>query len=385
MPEGDGAIAIKVVDGIGQVPAPAWDDCAGPANPFVRHAFLKALEDSGAVTADTGWMPQHLVIEDETGQVAACAPLYLKGHSYGEFVFDWGWADAYERAGGRYYPKLQAAVPFTPVMGSRLLLRPGARPELRDALISGMVQLSERLEASSVHVTFSTEAEWQRMGEVGMLQRVGHQFHWENRDYGSFDDFLAALNSRKRKAIRKERQAANAPGDLVIRELRGDEIEDRHWDAFYRFYRNTSDRKWGPTYLNRDFFSLLHDVMADDVLLVLAEADGRPVAAALNLIGQDALYGRYWGCAERYKFLHFEACYYRAIDFAITHGLKRVEAGAQGPHKIQRGYLPRRTFSAHWIADSNFRDAIARYLAEERSMTELERQQLEASSPYRQC
>lgn len=385
MPEGNGAIAIKVVDGIGRVPASAWDACAGPGNPFVRHAFLKALEDSGAVSEDTGWMPQHLVIEDEMGQVAACAPLYLKGHSYGEFVFDWGWADAYERAGGRYYPKLQSAVPFTPVTGSRLLLRRGARLELRDALISGMVQLSERLEASSVHVTFSTEAEWQRMGEAGMLQRVGHQFHWENRNYGSFDDFLAVLNSRKRKAIRKERQAANAPGDLVIRELRGDEIEDRHWDAFYRFYRNTSDRKWGPTYLNRDFFSLLHDVMADDVLLVLAEADGRPVAAALNLIGQDALYGRYWGCAERYKFLHFEACYYRAIDFAITHGLKRVEAGAQGPHKIQRGYLPRRTFSAHWIADSNFRDAIARYLAEERSMTELERHQLEASSPYRQC
>lgn len=385
MPEGNGAIAIKVVDGIGRVPASAWDACADPGNPFVRHAFLKALEDSGAVSADTGWMPQHLVIEDETGQVAACAPLYLKGHSYGEFVFDWGWADAYERAGGRYYPKLQSAVPFTPVTGSRLLLRRGARLELRDALISGMVQLSERLEASSVHVTFSTEAEWQRMGEAGMLQRVGHQFHWENRNYGSFDDFLAVLNSRKRKAIRKERQAANAPGDLVIRELRGDEIEDRHWDAFYRFYRNTSDRKWGPTYLNRDFFSLLHDVMADDVLLVLAEADGRPVAAALNLIGQNALYGRYWGCAERYKFLHFEACYYRAIDFAITHGLKRVEAGAQGPHKIQRGYLPRRTFSAHWIADSNFRDAIARYLAEERSMTELERHQLEASSPYRQC
>lgn len=383
MPDGREAIAIKVVDSLSGVSAAAWDACAGTADPFVGHAFLSILEESGTVCPDTGWLPQHLLIEDGGGALRACAPLYLKSHSYGEFVFDWSWADAFERAGRSYYPKLQAAVPFTPVTGPRLLVREGDTEELKDALISGMVQLADRLGVSSLHVTFPSEAEWRRLGEAGMLQRVGHQFHWTNDGYATFDDFLGALMSRKRKAIRKERQAVVDAG-IEMRVLTGSELTEDHWDAFYAFYRNTSDRKWGPTYLNRTFFALLHETMAERIALVLAYRDDRPIAGALNLIGGDTLYGRYWGGLERDKFLHFETCYYQAIDFAIARGLRRVEAGAQGPHKVQRGYLPVPTYSAHWIADAGLRGAVARFLDEERRVETMERAHLAEGSPFRE-
>ena len=382
MPDGNEPVAIKVLESIGDVPAEQWDACAGGGDPFVGHAFLKALEDSGSIDGDTGWLPQHLIIEDEAGTVCACAPLYLKNHSYGEYVFDWGWAEAYQRAGGQYYPKLQSAVPFTPITGRRLLVRPGADGRMADFLVAGMVALAERTGVSSLHVTFPTEAEWRRLGAHGFLLRLGQQYHWENHGYADFEDFLGALSSRKRKTIRRERRTVAESG-LDLATLTGDAIQERHWDAFFRFYRNTSDRKWGPTYLNRRFFSLLGETMAERVALVIAENDGRPVGGALNLIGADTLYGRYWGASEEHPFLHFEACYYRAIDFAIERGLARVEAGAQGPHKIQRGYLPMPTYSAHWIADTGFAEAVERYLGEERDAVGDEIQNLARLSPFR--
>ncbi|MBE0533989.1 MAG: N-acetyltransferase [Rhodospirillales bacterium] len=382
MPDGREAIAIRVVDGLAEVPAGAWDACADTANPFVSHAFLAALEASGTVMPKTGWLPQHLLIEDGKGALRACAPLYLKSHSYGEYVFDWAWADASERAGRPYYPKLQAAVPFTPVTGPRLMVRPGEPEELGDVLIAGMLQLAERHDASSIHITFPTEAEWRRLRAAGLLVRIGHQFHWTNQGYNDFDDFLDALASRKRKAIRKERQAV-ADSGVDLRTLTGNDITEKHWDVFYRFYRDTIDRKWGPGYLNRAFFSLLHQSLGERIVLIWAEHDGRAVGGALNLIGGDTLYGRYWGCLEHYRFLHFEACYYQAIAFAIEHGLKRVEAGAQGPHKVQRGYLPVVTYSAHWIADPALRRAVARFLEEERQAEALEREDLADASPFR--
>ncbi len=388
MPDGREPATVKVLSSLGEVPAAQWDACAGADDPFLSHAFLSALEDSGSASARSGWLRRHLVVEDGAGVVVAAAPLYLKSHSYGEYVFDWSWADAYERAGGRYYPKLQSAVPFTPVTGRRLLVRPladtGTEAGLEDVLVGAMVTLCERLGVSSVHVNFPTEAEWRRCGDHGLLLRTGQQYHWQNQGYESFDDFLASLSSRKRKAIRKERRAVAGQG-IAIHTLTGGAVEERHWDAFYRFYRDTSERKWGSAYLTRDFFSRIGETMADNVVLVLAETDGRYVGGALNLMGSDTLYGRYWGCAEAYKFLHFEACYYRAIDFAIARGLTWVEAGAQGPHKIQRGYLPRRTYSAHWIADAEFRRVIARYLADERAALEDEMELLGRHSPFRKA
>ena len=388
MPDGREPATVKVLGSLGEVPAAQWDACAGTDDPFLSHAFLSALEESGSASARSGWLPRHLVVEDGAGTVIAAAPLYLKSHSYGEYVFDWSWADAYERAGGRYYPKLQSAVPFTPVTGRRLLVRPGAdaetESELKDALIAAMVTLGERLGVSSLHVNFPTEAEWRRLGDHGLLLRTGQQYHWRNRGYESFDDFLGSLSSRKRKVIRRERRAVADQG-IVLSTLTGDAITERHWDAFYGFYHDTSDRKWGSAYLTRAFFSLIGETMAGNVVLVLAEADGRYVGGALNLMGGDTLYGRYWGCAEAYRFLHFEACYYRAIDFAIARGLTWVEAGAQGPHKIQRGYLPRRTYSAHWIADGEFRRVIERYLAEERAAVEHEMEILGQRSPFRRA
>jgi uncharacterized protein len=382
MPDGNDAITIRVAESLAAISPEDWDACAGTANPFVRHGFLKALEDSGSVTAETGWLPQHLIVEDGAGGIAACAPLYLKNHSYGEYVFDWAWAEAWDRAGGKYYPKLQSAVPFTPVTGPRLMVRPGTTGPVGEALISGMIQLAERLDVSSVHITFATENEWNLMGEYGLLQRVGQQFHWFNRDYATFDDFLADLSSRKRKSIRKERRAVDEAG-VDIRTLRGAEISESHWDVFYRFYRDTSDRKWGPAYLNRAFFSELHAALGPDIVLIIAERDGETIGGALNLVGGNTLYGRYWGCLEHYKFLHFEVCYYRAIDFAIANGLERVEAGAQGPHKVQRGYLPVSTYSAHWIADTGFRNAVGRFIDEERRMVEMEGQDLTEASPFK--
>lgn len=383
MPDGGEAIAVQVLSHIGEVTAEAWDACAGPDDPFVSHAFLSALEDSDSATAETGWLPQHLAIAAPEGGLAGVIPLYLKSHSYGEYVFDWGWADAYERAGGRYYPKLQACVPFTPVTGARLLIRPDAdQDQIAAALTAGMMELARRHKVSSLHVTFPTRPEWQRLGEAGFLQRLGQQYHWENREYGSFEDFLDSLASRKRKAIRKERRRVAESG-LDIRTLHGAAIEPRHWDAFYRFYLATSDRKWGNAYLTPAFFRQIGETMAEQVVLVVAEDRGEPVAGALNLLGSEVLYGRNWGCLADHRFLHFEVCYYRAMDFAIEHGLKRVEAGAQGEHKIQRGYLPVETYSAHWIADPAFRDAVSRFLTQERQQTAQEIALLGDYAPFR--
>jgi uncharacterized protein len=383
MPDGGDQLTVKAHRAIDMIGAAAWDACAGSDNPFLSYAFLQALEASGSASAESGWLPQHLTLEDENGCIIGVAPLYLKSHSYGEYVFDHGWAAAYERAGGRYYPKLQCAVPFTPVTGARLLLRPGAPDGAADALIAAMIGLAKRHKVSSLHVTFPTEREWQRLGDAGFLQRVGQQFHWQNDGYESFDAFLEALNSRKRKQIRRERREANANG-IEIEMLTGDAIEPRHWDAFFRFYMSTSDRKWGSAYLTREFFDLIGKRIPDRVLLVMARRGARYVAGALNLIGTDTLYGRNWGCVVDVPFLHFEACYYRAIEFAIERGLGRVEAGAQGQHKIQRGYLPCHTYSAHWIRDANFAAAVADFLKREARALEHNMMELEAElSPFK--
>jgi predicted N-acyltransferase len=383
MPDGREAIPVKVHNRIGDIAHAQWDACAGSDNPFLSHAFLNALEMSGTVAPETGWAPQHLTIEDDRGQVIACAPLYVKSHSYGEYVFDWSWADAFRRSGKTYYPKAQCAIPFTPVTGSRLLVRPdGDAPTLRSALLGAMLEITKRQGCSSLHVTFPTAEEWQHMGQMGMMQRVGQQFHWENDGYATFADFLATLSSRRRKDIRKEREKAQSQG-LDLQALTGASITPAHWRAFHRFYLNTVDRKWAHAYLNEEFFQRMGAAMADRVLLTWAERDGKPVAGALNLIGSDTLFGRNWGCAEDHPFLHFELCYYMAIDFAIERGLKRVEAGAQGEHKIQRGYLPSPTYSAHWIEDARFRDAIARFLDQERDMVAEGMAQLSEHSPYR--
>lgn len=383
MADGGDSFTVRVVSELQEIPAAAWDACAGSDNPFLSHAFLEALEASGSATGETGWLPQHLALESADGRLLGAVPLYLKSHSYGEYIFDWGWASAYERAGGRYYPKLQCAVPFTPVTGPRLLLHPDADETVADTLVAAMIELARRHKVSSLHVTFPTEAEWQRLGEAGFLQRVGQQFHWLNEGYGSFDDFLEALNSRKRKQIRRERRDA-LQGGIEIETLTGSDIRREHWDAFYRFYRSTSDRKWGEAYLTRRFFDLLGERMAEQVVLIMARKGGRYVAGALNLLGSETLYGRNWGCLGDFPFLHFEACYYRAIDFAIARGLKRVEAGAQGQHKIQRGYLPTPVYSAHWIRDPGFARAVADFLARERHALESEMEQLEeALSPFK--
>ncbi len=362
-----------------------WDACGGADNPFVSHAFLSAVEDSGSTGRRTGWIPQHAVLRDADGRLLGAAPMYAKSHSYGEYVFDHGWANAFEQAGGRYYPKLQVAAPFSPVPGPRLLLHPGAghTPAVLMAALAGALrQACGELSLSSVHVTFCNEDEYEALGEAGWLQRLGMQFHWENAGYASFDDFLGALSSRKRKGLRRERRDANAAG-LQFRTLQGHEITARHWKAFHRFYMSTVDRKWGSAYLTERFFPLLSERLGDKVVLMLAEQDGQPVAGALNLLGRDALYGRNWGCIGDWPFLHFELCYYRAIDFAIEHGLKRVEAGAQGEHKIQRGYLPRPTYSAHWIEHPGLRAAVSDYLRQERPARLEEMQALSALSPYR--
>jgi uncharacterized protein len=383
MADGGDGVTVKVVSALSDIPAAAWDACAGSDNPFVSHAFLDALEASGSATAESGWLPQHLALEDDSGTLLGAVPLYLKSHSYGEYIFDWGWASAYERAGGRYYPKLQCAVPFTPVTGPRLLLRPDAPEAAADTLVAAMVELARRHKVSSLHVTFPTEPEWQRLGDAGFLQRIGQQFHWQNEGYGSFDEFLEALNSRKRKQIRRERRDA-MQGGIEIEMLTGGDIKSAHWDAFYRFYRSTSDRKWGEAYLTRRFFDLLGERMAERVLLIMAKKSGRYVAGALNLFGTETLFGRNWGCLGDFPFLHFEACYYRAIDFAIARGLKRVEAGAQGQHKIQRGYLPTPVYSAHWIRDPGFARAVADFVMRERRALENEMEQLEETlSPFR--
>jgi uncharacterized protein len=383
MADGGERLTVRIIDDLSTIPAAAWDACAGTENPFVCHAFLQALEESGSATRETGWLPQHVVIEDNAKRILGAVPMYLKGHSYGEYIFDHGWASGYERAGGRYYPKLLAAVPFTPATGPRLLLHPAAGPEIADALIAAMVEIAKARKVSSLHVNFPREEEWQRLGDAGFLQRLGRQFHWENHGYRSFDEFLEALNSRKRKQIRRERRDS-LDGGIEIETLTGDALKPEHWDTFFRFYMSTSDRKWGSAYLTREFFALLHRRMADKVVLIMARKGARWIGGALNLLGSDTLYGRNWGCNGDHPFLHFEVCYYRAIDFAIAHGLKRVEAGAQGQHKIQRGYLPSATYSAHWIRDPGFARAVAQFCARERRAIENEMEELEDDlSPFK--
>jgi uncharacterized protein len=375
------ALQVKLVQGIAQIEARTWDACAGPDQPFLSHAFLSALEDSGSAGQRTGWLPLHLVAES-CGELIGCVPMYLKSHSYGEYVFDWGWANAYERAGGKYYPKLQVSVPFTPVPGPRLLVRPGLGAWARATLAHGLVSAAEQLGVSSLHVTFCREDEWHEFGRAGLLKRQGVQYHWHNRGYRTFDDFLGALKSSKRKTIRKERARVSEQG-LSIEVLTGDALTRDIWDAFYPFYRSTVDKRWGGAYLSKSFFERLGETMPEQVVLMMARHQGRYVAGALNLRGADTLYGRVWGCRREFEFLHFEACYYQAIEFAIEHGLARLEAGAQGPHKLQRGYEPVPTYSAHWIRDPGFRAAVERFLAQERIEMTCELEQLRTLLPYR--
>ncbi|MDG2533244.1 GNAT family N-acetyltransferase [Sphingomonas sp. HITSZ_GF] len=372
------SVTARIADGVSSILPGDWDACAGGGNPFVSHAFLSILERSGSVSPRAGWQSLPIVIDDAEGRPAAIAPAYAKSHSQGEYVFDHAWADAWERAGGQYYPKLQVAVPFTPVPGARLLLRDGA---LAPALIAGIEAVTDQNRLSSAHVTFLDQGQLPLFEAAGWLIRAGTQFHWANEGYAGFDEFLGALASRKRKAIRKERAAAVE--GLTIRHLSGDAITEAHWDAFWTFYQDTGSRKWGRPYLTRQFFSLLGEEMADQLLLILAERDGVPIAGALNLIGADALYGRYWGCTEEVPFLHFELCYYQAIDAAIQRGLKRVEAGAQGEHKLARGYAPVTTWSAHYLPDPGFRRAVAEYLEREREAIAEEQEYLGALTPFR--
>jgi predicted N-acyltransferase len=379
----DDALIARVCSTIAEVPAAQWDMCAQPPSPFISHAFLEALEASGSATAETGWLPRHLLLEDRAGRLLGCMPCYLKSHSQGEYVFDHGWADAYLRAGGRYYPKLQASIPFTPVTGKRMLVPPGADASNREALLlQAAMQLTDRLGLSSLHVTFLTRAEWQLAGKLGLLQRTDQQFHWQNAGYASFEDFLGALTSRKRKAIRKERREALS-GGIEIEWVTGSDLTEAHLDAFFAFYMDTGSRKWGSPYLTRMCFSLLRESMADRMLLIFAKRGKRYIAGALNFIGKDTLYGRYWGGIEHHPYLHFEACYYQAIEFAIRHQLARVEAGAQGAHKLARGYLPVETYSAHYIADPALRRAVADYLKRERREVAREIALLTEESPYK--
>ena len=369
---------------IGQV---GWDACAAnPAyqsNPFVSFAFLDALEQSGCAVAQTGWAPHHLAVEDETGAIAAVMPLYLKSHSQGEYVFDHSWAQAYERAGGRYYPKLQCAAPFSPVTGPRLLVRADIDSAItRRTLLGGAVSLAERLEASSLHITFPSQDDWAFLGEEGLLQRQDQQYHWHNAGYATFEDFLGALSSNRRKTIRRERRDAQA--GLEIIGLSGETLTEEAWDAFYQFYEDTGARKWGRPYLNRAFYSRLGQTLGDRVLLVMAKRGDRYIAGALNLLGDDCIYGRNWGAVEDVPFLHFELCYYQAIEHAIRLGLPRVEAGAQGQHKIARGYLPAPVYSAHFIADPALREPVRRYLDQERAAVQNEMDWLaEEYSPFK--
>jgi predicted N-acyltransferase len=352
-----------------------------PRNPFISHAFLSSLEEAGTVSPRTGWQPQHLVVESE-GEALAAMPCYLKSHSQGEYVFDHGWAEAYERAGGDYYPKLQASVPFTPVTGPRLLVRPGLHADgAREALVAAGMELTKRRGASSLHVTFPTEPEWRYLTGLALLARTDRQFHWMNEGYRSFDDFLGALSSRKRKNLSRERREAQE--GVEIRHFTGSELTEEIWDAFFEFYMDTGSRKWGRPYLNRKFFSIVSVAMADRIVLIMARRGKRWIAGALNFLGAHTIYGRYWGSTEHRPFLHFELCYYQAIDYAIEHKLARVEAGAQGPHKLARGYLPVTTYSAHYIADPGLRRAIADYLLREREYVQAESEELAGMAPFR--
>src|SRR6202161_4480544 len=398
----DGAeLRVHAVGSIAQVPAAEWDACANPAlhaanataaqridqenvyNPFISHDFLLALEESGSVGGRSGWQPQHLIVKTADGAPLATAPCYVKSHSRGEYVFDRGWAEAYERAGGDYYPKLQVAVPFTPATGRRLLVRPGPHAEIAlQGLAAGLIELCRIDDASGVHVTFATEPEWTFLGEQGFLQRTDQQFHWENAGYQNFDEFLAALSARKRKTIRRERRDALA-NDVSVHWLTGPDLTEAAWDAFFEFYMETGSRKWGRPYLTREFYSCVGEKMRDRILLVMAKRSGRWIAGAINFIGSHTLFGRHWGAIEHHPFLHFELCYYQAIDFAIARKIARVEAGAQGEHKIARGYMPTTTYSAHYIENPSLRRAIADYLVRERAYIAAARAEMAAMAPYR--
>lgn len=380
----------RILHGIGGIGADAWNRCANPPsaeyNPFLDHRFLRALEDSGSVSAETGWQPFHIVLSPVGGGVddaQGVLPMYLKPHSRGEYVFDGGWAEAFYRAGGSYYPKLQVSVPFTPATGRRLLAADGPDAErIERALLDASMQAAGEIEASSVHYTFMPPAQWRRAGEAGCLLRMDTQFHWRNDGYADFDAFLAALSSKKRRNIRRERREALAAG-IDVEWITG-RIGEDHWDAFYRFYTDTGSRKWGMPYLNRAFFSRIGETMGERILLILCRRAGRHIAGAINFIGGNTLYGRNWGCIEEHRFLHFEACYYQAIDFAIAQGLDRVEAGAQGAHKLARGYLPRPTHSAHWIRHPGLRSAVERYLRAERGAVERDMAYIEERhSPFK--
>jgi predicted N-acyltransferase len=403
-------LTLRVANSIGEVTAEAWDACANaacavqgngaggpdlapvnvrsstseePYNPFISHDFLSALELSKSVRARAGWQPMHLVAEEPNGALLGAVPCYVKSHSQGEYVFDHGWAEAYERAGGSYYPKLQVSVPFTPATGRRLLVRPGPQAAaVRAALADALVDICRRSNASSAHVTFPTEAEWQLLGDRGFLKRTHQQFHWENAGYASFDGFLTALASRKRKVIRREREDALANG-ISVHWLTGSDLTESVWDAFFDFYMETGSRKWGRPYLTRAFYSLVGEKMRDRILLVMAKRNGRWIAGAINFIGSDTLFGRHWGCVEQHPFLHFELCYYQAIQFAIERKLRRVEAGAQGEHKISRGYLPTTTYSAHYIVDPGLRRAIEDFLKRERAYVAAAGEELAEAAPFR--
>ena len=371
-------VTARIARAVSDLPAGQWDALTDGANPFMRHAFLSALEQSGSVGGRSGWTPLALVIDDKAGVLAAALPAYLKQHSQGEYVFDHSWADAWQRAGGAYYPKLQIAAPFTPATGPRLLTRD---PAYAPALLAAAQKLCEMHDLSSAHATFVEPAQIPLFESAGWLIRSDIQFHWYNRGYASFDDFLAALSSRKRKAIRKERAAAQE--GVEIRAFSGGAIRPEHWDAFWQFYQDTGSRKWGQPYMTRAAFALFGETMGDDIVLMLAFVGDTPIAGALNFLGREALYGRYWGCTFDKPFLHFELCYYQAIELAIARGLGRVEAGAQGPHKLARGYEPVQTFSAHWIADPGFRAAIADFLERERAGVAQDQLYLGERTPFR--
>jgi uncharacterized protein len=406
-PPANRELRLTVVESMKAVDATAWDLCANPKpepsgscdttssaldavpnedrtyNPFVSHAFLSALEESKSVGRRTGWQPQHVLARTSDGDLVAVAPCYAKTHSRGEYVFDHGWADAYERAGGSYYPKLQVAVPFTPATGRRLLVRAGAQsPAVARALASGLIEICKICEVSSVHVTFATEEEFRLLGELGYLQRTDQQFHWDNQGFASFDDFLAALTARKRKTIRRERHDALANG-ISVHWLTGSDLTEGIWDVFFQFYMETGSRKWGRPYLTRPFYSLVGETMRDRIVLIMAKRAGRWIAGAINFLGSHALFGRHWGAIEHHPFLHFELCYYQAIDYAIAHKVPRVEAGAQGEHKIARGYMPATTYSAHYIADPGLRRAIADYLQRERAYVAAAGAELATLAPFR--
>ncbi|MGI9402262.1 MAG: GNAT family N-acetyltransferase [Rhizobiaceae bacterium] len=389
-------LQIRVVTSVDEIDANSWDrllrkcdnvdrNCeVNQTNPFMRHAFLSALEKSGSAEANTGWLGQHLLLESEDGELIGALPCYLKNHSQGEYVFDHGWADAFERAGGRYYPKLQCSVPFTPATGPRLLAANNSDSEqYKLALLKGLETLGQKHNISSAHITFMPKQEWDLAGEAGYVLRTDQQFHWHNNNYNDFNEFLDALSSRKRKNIRKEREAALVGNGIEIDWLSGDELTEDIWDLFYEFYMDTGSRKWGHPYLTREFFSLIGDAMADQIVLVMARRNGEYIAGAINFVGADCLYGRHWGCVEDHPCLHFEVCYYQAIEYAIEHKLARVEAGAQGAHKLARGYVPVTTYSAHWIAHGGLRRAIEDYLHHERKHVELEGTALREHAPFK--